>query len=344
MSKVAVHIRIANLNPTDDEVISRKQAISILTAAWRDFADLGSAIEKASEIAGALGGNGQPTAKLGEEVERTIQNAAPAYLYRERPLDVGVCAGLTALTLVAAEDEKTGKSVVDVFAATLWSALSYQPKLEDARREALREELMEACRKRCSETAEAGREREDVDEFGQADEEEEGEGEGEDNIVNEVKEAASNAISSLKRNAILDREELNFLWWALLNRSRLLNRLQSAIQEPVRLVASAIEGAQYLSALPSEVHRDLVLRTLDVDPSFTHEGLLKKIGADREQLDIYGEVGIVDLAPGAFPMLHSLKVGKATRDGSAVSRPSSEWASRALLEAAIAQLYLNASE
>jgi hypothetical protein len=337
MSRLAVHMRIANVEPTNDEVTSRQQAITALTLTWRSLDDLGDIVLKANRIAIALGSDGNPAPELGEEVQSAIQQTAPAYLYEERPLDVGICAGLSALTLVTedAGEDYAGMSHRDIFSAVLWSALSYQPELEEPRREALRAELRDACSKRCADAAEAARCRVEVEEFDAVDTLEEEE------TLDDVRHTAASAIAALKHNATLDREELNFLWWALLNRSRLLKRPLSGIPEPVRLVACAIEGAQYLTALPAEVHRDLALRTLDADPTLTHEALLKKVGADRAALnEVFGEVEIVAQAPEAFPVLHSLKVAKASLWGAAISRSSSEWASRVLLEAAIAQLYL----
>ena len=341
MSRVAVHMRIANLNVTNEEVVSRQQAVSALVANWKRLGNQNELAAKANEIAAALSGDGIPPAALGEEVEQAIQKSAPAYICGERPLDVGICAALAALALVAYGDEQSRTSAHDMFAAILWSALAYQPVLGDARREALRVELRDACRKRCVDAAESTREREDVEEFDETSSDaEEDAAEG----ILEVKRAAADAIGSLKRNAILDREELNFLWWAQLNRNRLLKKPLAVIPEPVRLVACAIEGAQYLNAFPAEVHRELVLRTLDADPKFNHEGLLKQIGADREALNgVFGEVEIVGRLPEAFPLLYSLRAGEASEAGATVVRSSSEWALRALHEGAIARLYLSES-
>ncbi|MES2975661.1 MAG: GTPase-associated system all-helical protein GASH [Pseudomonadota bacterium] len=339
MSKVALHMRIANLNVTNEEVVSRMEAVTSLATAWLQLDDLDLLIAKANEIAVALNGDGTPSAALAAEIEAAIQKQAPAYVYSERPLDVSICAGVAALNVVTF-DEPPEKVTRDIFAAILWSALAYQPALEDARREALRVELLDACRKQCADAAESAREREDVEEFNDLtsdDEEEEAEVD-----LEEVKRVAASAISSLNRNAVLDREELNFLWWAQLNRSRLLKKPLAGIPEPVRLVACAIEGAQYLTALPAEVHRDLVLRTLDADPNLNHEAMLKKFGTDREALNgVFGEIEIVKRFPTAFPLLHSLRTGEASEDGAKVVRSSSEWASRALLEGAIVRLYLS---
>lgn len=58
------------------------------------------------------------------------------------------------------------------------------------------------------------------------------------------KKATGATIEALRRNAVLDREELDFLWWVQLNRSRLLKRPIDGMAEPLRRVASGIEAAK----------------------------------------------------------------------------------------------------
>ncbi|WP_407714696.1 GTPase-associated system all-helical protein GASH [Comamonas testosteroni] len=336
MNKLATHMRIAALNVSNEEVREREQAIESLFSAWQSLDDAGQLIAKAADIANCLHGNGMPSAQLGEEVEAAIQVNGPAYVYAERPLDVGVCAALVALQMVTTDDERTGASTRDLFAATLWSALAYQAPLGEGRRETLRSELLEACRERCVAAANAARERHDIDEFDDA---------KTYDGIGAVKDVASAAIASLKKNALLDREELNFLWWVQLQRSRLLKKQFVQISEPVRLVACAIEGAKYLAALPAEVHRELVLRNLDADIKLDHEALLEEFGADCGTLNAtFGAVDIVQQMPTAFPVLYSLGNGVPESDCSKVPRPSSEWAMRTLLEAAIVELYRSSRE
>ncbi|WAI83049.1 MULTISPECIES: GTPase-associated system all-helical protein GASH [Achromobacter] len=331
MNRLATHMRIANLSVSNEEIREREQAISTLLTAWKSLDQPGQLIDKAADIASCLHGDGTPSVLLGQEVEAAIQVNGPAYVYMERPLDVGVCAALVAMDMVSALEDRTGTSPLDLFAAALWSALAYQAPLVEIRREALRGELLSACRDRCISAANAARERYDVDEF---DEDETYED------IDAVKDVACSAVASLKQNALLDREELNFLWWVLLQRSRLLNKPLEKIAEPVRLLACAIEGATYLTALPAEAHRDMVLRTLDADPKLNHKGLLKAIGSDREALAVaYSAANIVTRLPTVFPVLHSLSADISGNEGIATVRSSSEWAMRTFLEAAIVKLY-----
>ena len=145
-------------------------------------------------------------------------------------------------------------------------------------------------------------------------------------------------VEALRRNAALDREELDFLWWAQLGRSRLLNRQLSAINEPTRIIAAAIEGAKMLRRLPCEVHRELVLRTLDQNPEFDLAELLEALGDDHALLGADFVQGYVIDHPTVFPLLHALVTGKVSGAGGVIKRRVSEWGARALLEAGFVKL------
>jgi hypothetical protein len=336
MINIAVHMRMTGLQVSNEDVDSRKTAAAALAAAWDKLRDPGLIIVKAAEIAGALGGEGTPSASLGAEVEGAVQSHghASAFLQSERPLEVGICAGVAALNLIEPEPGTTGWHVADIFATALWSTLAFQAPLADAKREALRSEVLEAARARSVKSAELARQRTAVNDFGNF-----AIAPGEEpKVTTNFKEATSATIEALRRNAALDREELDFLWWAMLGHSRLLGRQLSALEETVRLVAAGIEAAQHLRRFPCEVHRDLVLRTLDADPELDLPGVLAAVGAGRSVLGDKFADGIVPRAPGAFPLLHALASGSTSADGAAIRRRASEWGGRALLEASLVRL------
>ena len=160
----------------------------------------------------------------------------------------------------------------------------------------------------------------------------------EDGVSHNFKEAISKTIEALRRNAALDREELDFLWWAQLDRSRLLDKQFSAIAEPTRIVAAGIEGAKMLRRLPCEVHREIVLRTLDKNPELDLAEMLAVIGDDREKLSASLIKANVVAHPTVFPFLHALVCGEVDKIGASQKRNVSEWGERALLEAGLARL------
>lgn len=331
---IPVHLRITGLIPSDNDVDSRRLAVADLAEAWGKVKNPSSIISKAAAIAVSLGGDGRPTVELGTEVQGAIQKYASAFLYEDGPLEVGVCAGLAAVAMLAPDPGANGWTIQDIYSNALWSALAFQPVLEDRKRENLRREVLDRAQQRSLDSAERARERGTVPDpvelvvtIGD-----------EDKVTTNFNKAALDAIEALRRNSALDREELDFLWWSQLSRSRLLNRPLSALSEPVKLVGAGIEASNHLRRLPAEVHRDLVLRTVDADPDFDLPELLAEIGGDRAQLaaGVYAS-GNVTAHPTVFPLLNAIVTGNADTVGYKIKRKASTWGARALLESALSR-------
>lgn len=334
MDNISVHMRITGLTPSNEDVDSRRSAASQLAASWGKVRDTGQILAKAAIIAEALGGNGVPPAKLGEEIQAAVQKHASAFLYSERPLEVGICAGMAAVSIMERQIGTSGWMIEDVYSNALWSALAFQPPLADEKRESLRREVLDLAQQRSLESANKAREREPVADpvdlivtVG-----------AEDKITTNFRKAAQDSIEALRRNATLDREELDFLWWVQLNRSRLLDRPFASIAEATRLVASGMEAAGHLRRLPAEVHRDLVLRTIDGDPELDLAELIAEIGCDRAALIAPLSTSSALSHPTVFPLLHTLSTGAAEGAGAAMKQNASMWGSRALLEGALARM------
>lgn len=331
---IPVHLRITGLTPSNDDVDSRRLAVADLAKTWGKVKDVTSIVSKAAAIAVSLGGDGSPTVELGTEVQGAVQKHASAFLYEDRPLEVGVCAGMAAVAMLAPDPTTYGWTILDVYSNALWSALAFQPVLEEGKRENLRREVLDRAQQRSIDSAERARERDVVPDpvelvvtIGE-----------EAKVTTNFKKAALDTIEALRRNSALDREELDFLWWSQFSRSRLLNRPLSALSEAVRLVGSGIEASKYLRRLPAEVHRDLVLRTVDADPEFNLHELLEDISADRAPLaaGVHAS-GNVTAHPTIFPLLNAIVNGNADVVGSEIKRKASTWGARALLESALSR-------
>lgn len=345
MGNLAIHMRITGLNVTNEDVNTRQLAVNELVNKWGKIPTVGEIVAKAAQIAEALGGDGVPDTSLGKEVEQAIQNHASAFLYTEKPLEVGICSGVAIIEVLSTPNSSNdfGWKVADFYAAALWSALSFQAPLLEPKREALRTEVLELARSRTIDTAEKSRLRSKVPDFGEliiVTEDAESEENQEENpeISSNFKDVTKATIEALRRNAALDREELDFLWWVQLNRSRLLGRQYVRVEEPVRLIAAGIEAAGLLRRPPCDVHRELVLRMLDMDPSLDAAEVIKAAGDDLESLGGQYRSGLVVEAPIVFPLLHALATGNVDIPGAELKRESSEWGLRALLEAGLAKM------
>lgn len=333
MDNLARHMRISGVTVSDSDVESRKAAAKSLATLWGKDNKTESIVSTAADIAAALGGNGVPSPKLGEKVQVSLQKKAPSFLYDERPLDVGICSGMAIVSILSGTIDNDGWTISDVYATALWSALTYQPTLQDERRENLRLEVLEKAANYYSASAEKVRERIDVPDPTEVDIAIE-----DDVVTNNFPETISDTIEALRRNAALDREELDFLWWVQLGHSRLLKKQLSKIDEPVRIVTAGIEAARILRRLPCEVHREIVLRTLDQNPELDLEELLTVIGDKRTALSAALTAEHILAHPTVFPLLHALTTGKIDQINSSLKRPVSEWGERALLEATFAKM------
>lgn len=331
---IPVHMRITGLTPSNEDVDSRRLAVADLAKAWVKVKDASSIVSKAAQIASSLSGDGKPTVEFGAEVQAAVQKHASAFLCEDRPLEVGVCAGMAAVAMLASDPATSGWTVPDVYSNALWSALTFQPVLEDEKRENLRTEVLNRAQRRSVDSAEKARERDVV-----ADPVDLIVTVGDDSeVTTNFPKAVLGTIEALRRNAALDREELDFLWWTQLNRSRLLNRPLPGIAEAVRLVGSGIEASNQLRRLPAEVHRDLVQRTVEVDPELDLPELLAEIGADRAALAQGVQASAyVTAHPTVFPLLNAILTGDADVVGSAIKRRASTWGARALLEGALSR-------
>lgn len=336
MEKVAVHMRISGVTVNDDDVNSRRAAAASLARKWGKEKTIATLVSKAAEVADALGGDGSPLPALGAEIQGEIQKKSSSFLYVERPLEVGVCAGMAMVSILTGNPTTSGWTTADVYATALWSIVAYQPVLEAERREALRREVLDAAQSWVATAAEMARQRTAVPDasalnvtIGES-----------NSTTNNFNEAVAGTVDALRRNAALDREELDFLWWAQLGRSRLLNRQLSAVAEPTRIIAAGIEAARMLRRLPCEVHRETVLRTLDQDPELDLHELLASLGDDRALLGAEFVEGSVAKHPTAFPLLHALATGEMAGPGATEKRRLAEWGERALLEAGFVRMIL----
>lgn len=334
MNNISGHMRISGVAVSDNDVESRRTAATSLASLWGKERTVSTIVSKAAEVAGALGGDGMPSPSLGDEVQAAIQKKAPSFLYEERPLDVGVCAGMAVVSILSGSSGNTGWTNADVYAAALWSAIGYQPALKAERRENLRREVFNAASDWSATSGEKARERKVVPDPSDVEINIGAESE----VGHNINEAITGTIEALRRNATLDREELDFLWWAQLGRSRLLKMQLSRVSEPTRIVAAGIEGARMLRRLPCEVHREIILATLDQDPELDLAELLAALGGDRATLSAAYIKGNVVAHPTVFPLLNAIATGVSDEPGASLKRRVSEWGERALLEATFARL------
>lgn len=341
MERLAVHMRITGTQVSNEDVDTRRSAIADMLVDLAKGKPIEQSLARATEIAQALHENDAPAA-LGAEVQAAIQKHASAFLYEESPLEVGIVAGMAFVELAKPKTTPTAEwTTIEVLSASLWSALSYQSPLAEPKREALRAEVLKTAEDKACKSAEASRARSTVSDFVDLVVTAPAADATDTKITSNFRKATDATVAALRRNAALDREELDFLWWAQLGRSRILGKNLTSLAEPVRLVTSGIEAAKYLRRLPCDVHRDVVLKTLDKDPEMDLKKLLHALGGDGYKLGGSYAGGWVTKWPTVFPLLNALATGVADAPGHAIKRRASEWGARALLEAGMMQYFQN---
>lgn len=330
MTDIAFYIRIFEASPTDDFVEKRQTAIAALTKEYKTRSSFGDILGLSESLAGVLVPSGKLPDVLARQVEGALKAASPSFVLEDGSVEAMVCAVLAAVkyleSISPSSDVATG---ADVLALSLWSSLSFQKPLKEAKLEKLRCELLETARKLAMGTAEKCRQRVQVPDGSFAPVEAEG---GAD-IEKRWKDGPLKALNALRKNAALDREEIDVLWWVLGDWSYIYKKRFSAM--PVRLapVVAAWELTQNLKRMPAEAHKQLILRLVGEGEGEPLPSLISELGAEVSPLArlLDNDVMIAD-HPYVFPLLNALISTGFRIYGDEEVRDPTEWASRALLE------------
>ncbi len=334
MIDIATYVRIFDPAPSDDLVEKRTSAINDLKDEFiSKIAPVNDIIALSNNAALALTINGSLSDDLANKIEETIRKYSPAFVRKEHENEMLVCILISLLLHVKSAKPSTGGLTrMDVIATALWSALSFQPALSDLKLEALRADIMKSSQALTLASAGNARNRLTVPDFSVS-------ATAEINaFVTSFKPGTDKTIAALRANALLDREEIDLLWWLLSDWSELLEERFSTMPADVAAVLRGIEVGQKLRKLPAEAHKHLVLRNVAADTHLSLTELIKSLGDRR--IDIAkvltgNSVNMLSQYPAVFPLLSALHTGQTKVAGFNVKRSIRDWGARALLEASI---------
>ncbi len=331
---MAKYARIFWPEPNDADVRARNESIELLCAQFTDLAPR-EAIKVAAHVADILAGADLP-ADLSAQAEKAISDKSPAFVIAGKEQQAAVCLAVTALALARSEvKEDAGWSAADAMAAALWSALTLQDPVDHALIEDLRQDLIEACRDRVRLVAKVSRVRHHVPDVGTLTISEDAP--TTTRAQNAYKRATAPVIAALKKNADIDREELDFLWWVLADYSEVLD-CPLVDREPMcRAVAAGIEGASMLRRLPSDGLRHAVLRLIGQSDEKSLAELVEHLGGNRQALGKFFLNSWAKDVPTVFPLLSAL-ASEGVPVGSSSRLDARGWGSRALLEASMVEI------
>lgn len=336
MSNMAEYARIFETGTDDDWVSKRKQAVADVAGWFRGLSTI-EAIRAAAAIAQAVAGAEELPGEIVSLIEAKIQDHAPSFTRdsTEGGLQIQVVLMVAAIDTIDNVAGGNGWTPVDALAASFWSALWFQSSLDRPKLERLRSDLLAAGRRRVLNVATAARKRRPLPAIGPVNI-------SQDSVPGQkVNQAFAKAVEPLltvlQENAALDREELDFAWWLLADRSDSLEKPLSAFEGAVRAVVAGIDAAARLRKLPADAHRHMAMRNVaDGVPSSLIE-IVAALGEDRAKLA--AAIGPVIADAGAvFPLLGAIATGDS---GAALANEkfaSTQWGARALLEASIHHL------
>lgn len=328
---MARYVRIFNLQPSDELVEKRSAAIEGLCKAYlAEEAPLG-ALQLAADLVRGVQ-EGKLPGTLSKHTASIIAAHSPSFSIEDGELEALVCSLAAVLKCLAEMDAgDAGFDAHDALACALSSGLEFQQPLAEARLEALRKEVLEAALSHWTRRAEEIRERVEFESSADA-EEEENEGE-------EPLDTLRSAVDALRRNADLDREEIDLLWWVLADWSSLLRTHFSRRNDLAGFVAGGLEMARKLRHLPAESHYQITLRFVPADSDCTLSGLIDATAADMGALrpGLEQLKALVQNYPSVFPLLSSLVSGQATVSTNDDVHPYSIWVRRVLSEATLAR-------
>ena len=339
MSIMAKYIRIFLPDPQDEDVAKRNRAVADIQSWIEGLASPTEVIGVASSLSEAIAG-GLLAEWIVSAVEKAIGDQSEAFVRDGQDLQIKVCAMVAALAFVRAKPvAANGWEAADALAAALWSALSFQIPVAEEAIELLRQELLEASRRRVAEVSFAARVRAEVPEVGLLTIPEADVAGSKANQA--YKKATAPVIKVLRENAELDREELEFLWWVLSDWSDELDLSLAEFQGAARAVVAGIGGAMKLRKLPANGHRNVVMRSIDLGGDKLLGEVIVEIGAHGARLvGSFVPCGLLKSVM-VFPLLSALAGSAEAIPGAEVRRSARDWGARALLEAGI--LRINAS-
>lgn len=333
MTDIASHIRIFEASPTDDFVEKRQATISAMAEQFKKRTTLVDILGLAEGLAAAIAPKGKLPDGLASQVEAALKDASLSFVLEGHQLEARVCALLGAVSYLASVAPGGGAaSRSDVLALGLWSALSFQKPLAEAKLEKLRDELLVLARDLAVKAAENSRQRAPVPDgaFAPA------EADGWAGIEKKWKTGPLKTLDALRLNAALDREEIDVLWWVLADWSAVYQEKLSSMDQRLSPLVASWEIAQLLKRMPAEAHKHLVLRLVQDDNKENLAELITELGNKRVALaqQIAGDA-IVASCPHVFPLLNALSNPASKIAGDKEARGSADWASRALLESGL---------
>jgi hypothetical protein len=333
MIDIAKHIRIFNSSPDDDFVTKRSDAIKDIDVAYKKKKGIDEIMKLSNDLAIGLQNPNDLDSTIADVVEKAIKKQSTSFIAEGEELQILCCAVTAALRYLDGAKPATSKrlSSPDILGISLWSALSFQVEMsEKPKLEALRSELIEVSKKVVEFNSFTSRNRLVVPEWKKLQVPEDGSLAA---FAATIDTAIIDTLESAKTNAILDREEIDLLWWTLNDWSEIAEKKLSGLNQVQRAILGGIEISKILMRLPSKAHNLLALRTVDNNISYTGNEIIQELGNLIPLLVEHLKSNTsISTFKAVFPLCSVIIAGADGMNGYDIKRPLSEWSGRALLE------------
>ena len=331
MIDVASHVRIFEADPSDDFVTKRIAAVKSLADKLDKERSLDTLLGYSDGIAKACLKGGELPEELAAVVEKAIRDESTAFVRSENELQMIAIALMSLGQVIATSKPSKNLSCADVLANGAWLALGFQPASLNPKLEALRAEVCEKARIWCLSSGSEARVRNQI-----PDAKMEAPDDGASNLTSKVNAAIEAPVTALRENAILDREEIDFLWWALGDYSQHIGAQLSQISAPVAAVAASLEAATILRRLPSEGHKHIVLRHVRPHDSLSLTELRAAIDESKAAFSPATSSQLVAKFPRVFAAITALAHDQTSYDPG--KKSLEEWSGRIFAEAGLVHI------
>jgi len=330
MAEIAKYIRIFNAAPTDDFVSKRITAVNAIENAIKKKVTTKDVLDFANGLLMALENSGNSNDVVNSVSIVALKKSSTAFVAEDESLQLITCTMLATLQILEkarAYDQKPSPEYI--LAAALWNGLSFQKPIADKERlEALRIELLQKATKIATDISETARSRKETKPR---------------NIISvpsdntfathltNVEASYGKLIDAMRINSILDREELDILWWTIGGWSSICSKQISALNPIQTCMVSSVEVGLLLRRFPSKAHTFLACKGADQNREFTDAEIIEHMGEELPKINVIINTNETLAYKKVFPV-SSLLINPNDIEANNIKRPLHEWSARLLIE------------
>lgn len=339
MNDIATLVRIFNPTPDDEYVDKRTNAIEDIATVYKASAKPYDFWRYADDILECLATGVAPEG-LADVVEPAIKKHSSSFTRADSDLQMLVCALAAAYKVVSTcVSSHNGYTSSEIFTCALLAGLSGPFTVQSAALQECRNTLLKASDSIVAEISRGQRERKKIPDLSISVEGTE----AAPDLVAKIKAGLENVLKPMKRNSVLDREELDLLWWAIGDWSEVANTRLSSLSNARALILSSFETANRLRRAPATSHAYIAMTKVKADADVEFAELRSAALEYRSKLEVQDNqftkaLGLV----WTFPLLNAI-FDKEEENVHFKDQqlPAIEWAKRLLIEVGTLRLTSN---